>query len=100
MFGIPLALLTLLTVVLDVLDVGELIKVSTGLVVYFLIFLIPFVTVASRRYRMSRTSWRGTRFSFRGRVWDFFKVFMGGSLLSTVTLGLYYLFLQRRSTCS
>ena len=89
-FGIPVALLT---AVRDVLDVGQLIKISAGLVVYLLIlFLVPFATVASRRYRMSRTSWRGIRFSFRGRVWDFFKIFVGGSILSTVTLSLYYPF--------
>ncbi len=89
-FGIPIVLLTALR---DVLDVGQLIKISAGLVVYLLIiFLVPFATVAARRYRMSRTSWRGIRFSFRGRVWDFFKVFVGGSILSTVTLSLYYPF--------
>ncbi len=92
-FGIPIALLT---AVRDVLDVGQLIKISAGLVVYLLIiFLGPFATVAARRYRMSRTSWRGIRFSFRGRVWDFFKVFVGGSILSTVTLSLYYPFFAK-----
>jgi uncharacterized membrane protein YjgN (DUF898 family) len=89
-FGIPIAVLT---AVRDFLDVGQLIKVSAGLVAYLLIlFLVPFATVAARRYRMSRTSWRGIRFSFRGRVWDFFKIFVGGSLLSTITLSLYYPF--------
>ncbi len=89
-FGIPMAVLV---TVPDFLDLGELIKISVGLVVYLLIiFIIPFATVAARRYRMSRTSWRGIRFSFRGRVWDFFKIFVGGSMLSTVTLGLYYPF--------
>jgi len=89
-FGTPIALLS---AVRDVLDVGEIIKMAAALVVYlFILFLIPFVTVAARRYRMSRTSWRGIRFSFRGHVWDFFKIFVGGSLLSAVTLGLYYPF--------
>ena len=35
---------------------------------------IPFAIVGSRRYRMSRSSWKGIRFSFRGRVRDFFVI--------------------------
>jgi len=54
--------------------------------------LMPIVTVGSRRYRLSRTSWRGIRFSFRGRVVEFMKIFIIGSLLTLVTLGLYYPF--------
>lgn len=54
-------------------------------------------TVGARRYRLSRTSWRGIRFSFRARTGDFIKLFFAGSLLSTITLGLYYpIFATRR----
>jgi len=52
--------------------------------------LIPLAIVGARRYRLSRTSWRGIRFSFRGRALDFVKLFLKGSLLTVVTLGLYY----------
>lgn len=54
-------------------------------------------TVGARRYRLSRTSWRGIRFSLRARTADFVKLFFAGSLLSTITLGLYYpIFATRR----
>ena len=56
------------------------------------LILIPVAIVGSRKYRLSRTSWRGVRFSFRGRTKEFLKLFVGGSLLSVVTLGLYYPF--------
>src|SRR5215475_8491860 len=46
--------------------------------------------VGARRYRLSRTSWRGIRFSFRGQVWDLVKIFIIGSFLTGLTLGLYY----------
>lgn len=54
----------------------------------FLAF-IPLAMVGARRYRLSRTSWRGIRFSFRGRVADFIRLFVGGTLLTMMTLGLY-----------
>ncbi len=52
--------------------------------------LLPFALVGSRKYRLSRTSWRGIRFSFRGSASDFLGVYVPGALLSIVTLGLYY----------
>lgn len=87
-FGVPTGLVI---VVRDLLDVGDLIKITAAVIAYAIFMvLIPFATVAARRYRMSRTSWRGIRFTFRCRVWDFIKLFLGGSLLTTITLGLYY----------
>jgi len=62
-----------------------------------LVFLfIPIAMVGARRYRLSRTSWRGIRFSFRGRVWAFVRLFIVSSILSTLTLTLYYPFFQTR----
>lgn len=55
-----------------------------------LLAFIPLAMVGARRYRLSRTSWRGIRFSFRGSASEFIKLFVGGTLLSVVTLGLYY----------
>jgi len=62
------------------------------LVYAFMLMLIPVAIVGSRKYRLSRTSWRGVRFSFRGATWEFVKFFVGGSLLTAITLGLYSLF--------
>ena len=57
---------------------------------------LAFATIGARRYRLSRTSWRGVRFSFRGELLEFVKLFVGGSLISTITLGLYYPFFDTR----
>ena len=63
----------------------------TGLL-YFLIFLllILIASVGARRYRMSRTSWRGIRFRFRGKFKDIVILIAKGWLLSILSLGLYY----------
>jgi uncharacterized membrane protein YjgN (DUF898 family) len=64
-----------------------------------ILLLIPLAIVGTQRYRLSRTSWRGIRFSFRGPTAEFVKLFVKGALLSVVTLGVYYpFFLIRRQT--
>ncbi|MGQ0550079.1 MAG: YjgN family protein [Armatimonadota bacterium] len=65
-----------------------------GAIVAYLIYpiiliVIPVATVGSRRYRLSRTSWRGIRFSFRGRAKPFLKIYVAGALLTGLTIGLY-----------
>jgi uncharacterized membrane protein YjgN (DUF898 family) len=66
-------------------------QAAAGFLVYLIVMsLIPFAMVSARRYRLSRTSWRGIRFSFRGKPWDFIKLFLRGSFLTAITLGLYY----------
>lgn len=63
-----------------------------GLVYFYAILLVisPLAIVGIRRFRMSRTAWRGIRFSFRGNTRDFMKVFMPGAILTALTCGLYY----------
>jgi predicted Zn finger-like uncharacterized protein len=46
--------------------------------------------VGSMRYRLSRTSWRGIRLSFRGSFRRGIKLYAGGLVLTIITLGLYY----------
>jgi uncharacterized membrane protein YjgN (DUF898 family) len=61
------------------------------------LLLFPVAMVGARRYRLSRTSWRGIRFSFRGPVREFVRIFVVGSLLTSITLGIYYpVFVTRR----
>ncbi len=55
-----------------------------------LLIFVPVAMVGARRYRLSRISWRGIRFSFRGRVAQFIKLFIGGAFLTGLTFGLYY----------
>ncbi len=50
---------------------------------------IPIAVVGMRRYRYSRTSLRGVRFSFRGRWRDFARIFCSSMLLNLITLSLY-----------
>lgn len=51
--------------------------------------LIPYAIVGARRYALSRTSWRGIRFVFRGTAAELLPIFVKGALLTFVTLGIY-----------
>lgn len=58
--------------------------------VYFLLLFI-FLQVAlfrSRRYRLSRTTWRGIYAGQTGSTWHYLGLFLGYGLLTVVTLGL------------
>ena len=55
---------------------------------------IPVAVVGAHRYRMSRTSLRNIRFSFRGTVSDYTKLWLKGSFLTVLTLGVYYPFFE------
>lgn len=57
-----------------------------GLVV---LVIVPYAIWGSRRYLLSRTSWRGVRFGLHGPARPFMGMFIGGYLLSLLTLGLY-----------
>ncbi|MES1171654.1 MAG: DUF898 family protein [Bacteroidota bacterium] len=54
-----------------------------------LMVVVPFAIYWSRRYLLSRTRWRGIRFGLGGEAKPFAKQFIGGTLLTVVTLGLY-----------
>ena len=89
-FGLPVTLLNTLP---KFLGAGTVIKIIAGILLYCIVMVfIPFAIVGTRRYRLSRTSWRGIRFSFRGQVVDFIKLYISGSVLTVLTLGLYYPF--------
>jgi uncharacterized membrane protein YjgN (DUF898 family) len=57
--------------------------------IVFAIF-VPVALVGARRYRLSRTSWRGIRFSFDGRAREYLRLCIRASFLMSLTLGLYY----------
>jgi uncharacterized membrane protein YjgN (DUF898 family) len=93
-FGLPVGILNILP---ELLGGGVKTRVATTLLIYAVaLVFIPLAMVGARRYRLSRTSWRGVRFSFRGRALDFMKLFIRDSLLTTLTLGLYYPFYDTR----
>ena len=55
---------------------------------------IPFLMVAAWRYRLSRTAWRGIRFSFRGQMRQAIFIYVKGSFLVPLTLGLFWPFFK------
>lgn len=63
-----------------------------------LLAVMPVIMTGSRRYRLSRTVFRGVRFSFRGSVGRCAVVYYSGLLLTIVTLGLYLPFFHNRMT--
>ena len=74
--------------------VNKFITTPVGLIASVLIsimflFAIAAALVLSRRYYLSRTTWRGIRFSFRGKIKDFISLVLKGYFLSFITLGLY-----------
>jgi uncharacterized membrane protein YjgN (DUF898 family) len=56
---------------------------------FLIIPFIPFVIWGSRRYLLSRTSWRGVPFRLTDGAASFAKTFFLGILLTIVTLGFY-----------
>jgi uncharacterized membrane protein YjgN (DUF898 family) len=91
--GIPIAALGIVAE----LSRDKMVEGAIRFLTSTLIFIfIPIAMVGARRYRLSRTSWRGIRFSFRGRAVAFAKIFVAGSLLSILTLSLYSPFFLAR----
>jgi uncharacterized membrane protein YjgN (DUF898 family) len=89
-FGIPLMILNLLPDFLEPKEIlGKGLRAFSSIIV---MLFIPVAMVGSRRYRLSRTSWRGIRFSFRGKTGEFMKIFLGGGSLTVLSLGFYYPF--------
>lgn len=62
-----------------------------------IVSLVAIAVNGARRYRFSRSSWRGIRFSFRGRWQDYLRLVIRGSVLSTLTLSLYSPFFRNQS---
>jgi uncharacterized membrane protein YjgN (DUF898 family) len=94
-FFVPVALLSILPQVYGFPD--EVTRSLAMLLWLAGLLLVPVAMVGARRYRLSRTSWRGIRFSFRGRARDFVGIFVVGTVLTSLTLGIYYpIFITRR----
>lgn len=62
---------------------------STVLFLIALFVIIPLAIHGAMRYRLSRTSWRGIHFGYRGDRWVLVKKYIGGILLSIITLYIY-----------
>ncbi|MDB5120827.1 MAG: putative rane protein YjgN, family [Sphingobacteriales bacterium] len=54
-----------------------------------LLFLVPVAIHGSMKYRLSRSSFRGIHFGYRGKMVDLLKKFLKGIFLTVITLGIY-----------
>ena len=73
---------------------AQFVHIGAYLVAVIALYLIIYPTLgyvifAARRYRMSRTTWRGVRFGMVGSGWSFGWAFFGWLLLTIITLGWY-----------
>ena len=64
---------------------------AVGLVLFYLIVIaiLPVAIHGSYKYRMSRTSWRGVRFGYRGNKSEFVKLFFKWVFFTILSLGIY-----------
>ena len=94
-FFVPVALLSILP---RVYGAPEMVVNALSAMLYLAgLLLVPLAMVGARRYRLSRSSWRGVRFSFRGAAREFVGIFVVGTILTSLTLGVYYpVFVTRR----
>jgi len=74
--------------------VSKLVSPAAGGIVQFalviaLLGVIPFAIWGSRRYLLSRTSWRGVRFRLENQANRFARVFLLGYLFTVLSLGLF-----------
>ena len=79
--GIPLALTKLVSQTVGTIAQFALLAVVLP--------LVPFAIWGSRRYLLSRTTWRGIRLHLEGPAGPYVKVFFLGYLMTIITLGLY-----------
>ena len=81
-----------------VLVVGDQAVQAAGVVLFYAVFtLLGIVAVhGARRYRLSRSSWRGIRFSYRADLGDFIRMMLRGIGLSIVTLLFYTPYFQNQ----
>jgi uncharacterized membrane protein YjgN (DUF898 family) len=87
-FFIPAMLLKVLP---ELFKAGPVMIVVTRMLLSILgIVIYPIAIVGARRYRLSRTSWRGIRFSLRASTRRFMGIWIRGWLLTSITFGLYY----------
>ncbi len=88
--GIPYFAITYLP---ELLPASHLLRLLASLTAAaFVAVVIPRAVVSARRYHLSRSSWRGIRFSFRGPIGDYIYLFLIGWALTILSLGAYYPF--------
>ncbi|WP_024304446.1 YjgN family protein [Pseudogulbenkiania sp. MAI-1] len=90
--GKPLAILKgrlLIVAVLVALALADRLTPGLSALLYLVLLpLLPWVVVTAMTFRLRNTSWRQMRFDFRARGWDAAGPYLGGLLISVLTLGL------------
>ncbi len=66
----------------------------------FLLFLIGFARFSARRYKLSRTRWRGIRFALSGSAKGHGMKNLGYSLLTGITFGIYTPYMRNNLTAN
>jgi len=89
-FGIPYGFLSFVPIIWE--QIPPWIPNTLAAVMVFC--FIPVAVVGSHRYRLSRTAFGAIRFSFRGHVKDYMKIWFTGTFLTILTAGLYYPFFE------
>lgn len=56
--------------------------------------LWPLIIHGSYRYRMSRSSWRGIHFGYRGNLGELFKIVLRDGFITIITCGIYRSWLE------
>ena len=78
-------------------DPSPIVSITLPLAFYGAIgLLIPIAINGARRYRLSRSSWRGIRFSYHGRWQEYLALCVKGGLLTIISLGFYAPMFQNR----
>lgn len=70
---------------------GNSIIMFLGIAFYVvsILAIIPIAIHGANRYRLSRTSWRGIHFGYRGKLGQLYKLILLNGLLTILTGGLY-----------
>ena len=89
-FGIPYAFLSFVPIIWEHIP-SWIPEVLAALMV---LCFIPVAVVGSQRYRLSRTAFGTIRFSFRGHVKNYMKIWFSGTFLTFLTAGAYYPFFE------
>jgi uncharacterized membrane protein YjgN (DUF898 family) len=87
-FGIPIGVLRTAP---GVLGAGPILSMTcSSLASLLAAVFVAVAKVGARRYRLTRTSWRGIRFAFHGSVPAFVRLMLAGWGMTLLTCGIYY----------
>jgi uncharacterized membrane protein YjgN (DUF898 family) len=70
---------------------GKPVFIGVGVLVFLIGFLliIPLAIHGGMRYRMSRTSWKGIHFGYRGTLKELLGIYFKGIFFTIITFGIY-----------